>query len=175
MILVKSFNGRILVSLLVLVLLGGNAYGSMRILGMDEGNVQTVMGDSFDKFDRLTEQFFNNALSIAGDFGTTFRIDVQDNKDEYVVEAELPGIDKDSINLSYENSNIIINVYNNKEVKEEDKNYIKKERNFKAMTRALYLPNVVEDKISAKLDNGILTIHLPKDKKATKINTIKID
>ena len=171
----KGFNGRILVSLLVLVLVGGNAYGSMRILGMDEGKAQTVMGDSFDKFDKLTEQFFNNALSIAGDFGATFRIDVQDNKDEYVVEAELPGIDKDSINLSYENSNIVINVYNNNEVKEEDKNYIKKERNFKAMTRALYLPNVVEDKISAKLDNGILTIHLPKDKKAVKNKAIKID
>lgn len=170
----KVFSSRILASFLLLVLLGGSAYGSMRVLGFEPNEKQISFSDSFEQFDKLREQFFNNTLSLAGDLGATFRIDVQDNEDKYIVEAELPGIERESIKLSYENSNIIINVYNNKVVNEKDKNYIKKERNYSSMTRALYLPNVVEDKISAELKDGILTITLPKDKKAEKRNLIEI-
>ena len=79
------------------------------------------MSTGFEDFHNMLDDFFTNSWplrrSLAGD---TFKIDVQDNEKEYVVEAELPGIQKNDVNVSLEEGRLSISV-NKQEVKEEQK------------------------------------------------------
>lgn len=110
--------------------------------------------------------------SLAGD---TFKIDLQDNEKEYIVEAELPGIQKNEISLSLEEGRLQISV-KKEEIKEEtEKNYIHRERKFSAMTRNVFLADAASDDIKAKLTDGVLTIIVPKQVKPELTKQIEIE
>ena len=72
-----------------------------------------LMSTGFEDFHNMLDDFFTNSWplrrSLAGD---TFKIDIQDNEKEYVVEAELPGIQKNDVNVSMEEGRLIISVNN---------------------------------------------------------------
>ncbi|MEE9591346.1 MAG: Hsp20/alpha crystallin family protein [Thermodesulfobacteriota bacterium] len=90
-------------------------------------------------------------------------VDVIDRKDEVVVKAELPGIDKDKIDISIEDDNLIIKgeVKKEEEVKEEE--YYHCERTYKSFARAISIPTKVNSaKVKASFKDGILEVHLPK-------------
>ena len=127
--------------------------------------------DFVDVFN-IMDDFFNNDFFPANSFKyNTFKIDVKDSDTEYLIEAELPGIEKEEVNLDYNDGVLVISVEKNEEVKEEKENYIHKERRVAAMKRALQLKDVKEEEISAKLENGVLKITLPKSQKAnSKVN-----
>lgn len=99
-------------------------------------------------------------------------VDVVKNDNEYVVYATLPGVQKEDVNLAFEDSKLTISV---KEAKEETKEkeevkYILNERIKGFNSRTIYLKNVDETKISAKFNNGILEINVPlKEKKVSNI------
>ena len=131
-----------------------------------KSNVPSFFNDDvFDVFD----SFFSPRTAST----RNFRVDVQDLKDSYLVEAELPGIEKKDINIKYENENLIVSI-NMEETKEETENiYIHKERFSFSSERRIYLPDVDPKKLNAKLDNGILRIVLNKEE--AKINSYMID
>jgi HSP20 family protein len=107
--------------------------------------------------------------------GTYPLVDMQDKGNEIVVKAEIPGIEKEDINISVSNETVTIKgkIKKEKEVKGED--YLYSERSYGAFTRTLDLPTKVqEDKIKAKFENGVLEIHLPKDEES-KPREIKVD
>ena len=108
--------------------------------------------------------------SLAGD---TFKLDVQENEKEYLVEAELPGVDKDEISLSLVEGRLQISINKEERVEEDNKNYIHRERRYSSMCRNIYLADSDSENIKAKLDNGLLTITIPK--KPSTDNSIKID
>lgn len=118
----------------------------------------------FDLFD----DFFDNSRTAT----RNFKVDVKDLKDKYIVEAELPGIRKEDLNIKFENDYLTISV-NKEETKEEDVKYVYKERYSFAEERRMYLPDVDPTKLGAKLDNGILVITLNKSDNA--INSYMID
>ena len=126
-----------------------------------------VSNNVFDLFD----DFFNTTRTVVRDF----RVDVQDLKDKYLVEAELPGLKKEDINIKFENDYLTISVVKNEENNEEDKDkkYVHKERVEFRSERRMYLPDVDPKKLGAKLNNGILEITLNKAEE--KINSYMID
>lgn len=84
----------------------------------------------------------------------------------YYIEADIPGYNKEDIKLEVNNGNININV-NNMEL---NKKYLLQERNRKEISRHFYFKNIDEDSISAKYENGVLIISIPKkDVKHNKI------
>jgi HSP20 family protein len=103
----------------------------------------------------------------------TFKIDVQDNKTEYIVEAELPGASKDDISISLNEGRLNISFNKTENIEEKDKNYLHRERRSTSMSRNIVLADAAADGIKAKLDNGVLSITVPKKVKAD--NSVIID
>lgn len=102
---------------------------------------------------------FNDMFSDA--FSKEMKTDIEETDKEYILNVEVPGVKKENITVSFDSDNLIIKVKQDEETKEE-KNYVTKERYSMEMSRSYYLENVDENNISAKLENGILTLHINK-------------
>jgi HSP20 family protein len=113
--------------------------------------------------DSIFENFFNDSM-----FQTFFpnnglmKVDIKENDREFVIEADIPGAKKDEINLEIDENKLTISVNHNEEIKEEEENYIRRERRNSSMARTFAIDNIVADKAKAKFENGVLTITLPK-------------
>ena len=133
-------------------------------------------GSGFDDFYNMLDDFFSDnwmqGRSLVRD---TFKIDIEETENEYRIEAELPGIRKDDVSLSVEDDNLCISVNRMEEVNNDGKNYIHRERRANSMSRRVRLANAKLDDIKAKLEEGILTVTLPKYDKAAKARKIDIE
>ena len=94
-------------------------------------------------------------------------IDIYDSGSEVVIQAELPGIKKEDINVRVENNLLVLNGKKER-TQEIDKNdYYRSERGYGSFSRSYRLPNVVNaTKINAKFADGVLTLSLPKSEEA---------
>ncbi len=108
-------------------------------------------------------------------FFDTFKVDLRDDDKEYSIEAELPGIKKEEINIELNEGKLSISVERVENIDEEKKNYIHKERSISSMQRTIYLKDANAEDISAKLDNGILKIKVPKSDKLDSTHKIEIE
>ena len=93
---------------------------------------------------------------------TRIRADLQDKGNEYVLEAELPGVDRESINLEVHHGVLTISANDNREVKEDRDGYVYRERRVGTVSRSFDLEGVDEEGIRAEFSNGVLSVRLPK-------------
>jgi HSP20 family protein len=105
----------------------------------------------------------------------TFKVDVQENDNEYIIEADLPGVKKEEINLSFDHGRLGISVKKEEKIDEEKKNYIHKERRITSMCRNLYLADASGDDIKAKLEEGVLKINVAKKEQGKEEKKIDIE
>ena len=93
-----------------------------------------------------------------------FKVDVKDNGESYDLTAELPGLKKEDISLTYENNYLTIATKNeqSKDEKDEKGNYVRRERSQSSMSRSFYIDGIDDSKATADYKDGILSIHLPK-------------
>ena len=118
--------------------------------------------------------FFDNGNlenSFAG-----FKTDVMEKDGNYVLEAELPGFNKEDINVDLKDDILTISASHNEEKNEEDKEtrYIRKERHSSSYSRSFRVANVTHEDIKASYNNGVLEVTFPKretmpEKEAKKI------
>ena len=92
----------------------------------------------------------------AGDF----KIDVQDNENEYIVEAELPGVRKDEITVEMNDGRLTIFVKKERPWRKRGR-ITSIERRYSSMSRGIYLVDAQSEGIKAKLEDGILSIRIP--------------
>ncbi|WP_286191366.1 Hsp20/alpha crystallin family protein [Virgibacillus salexigens] len=107
-----------------------------------------------------------------------FKVDIQETDNEYLVDAELPGIKKNDIDVTLNDEGrltISVNREENVDTKDEDNNYIHQERRYDSMQRSLFLANAKTDDVKAKLEDGLLRISVGKDEQAVKDNSRKIE
>ena len=88
--------------------------------------------------------------------------DIREKENEYVVEAEMPGVKKEDIELVCENGVLTISAKTNQEKTKEEDHYIQRERVTGEYYRSFALKDIDEDNINAKLEEGMLYITLPK-------------
>lgn len=112
---------------------------------------KTNLVDDFQNF--FMDSFFSNKA---------LKTDIIENDKEYILKVDLPGVDKKNISLDFNNQYLTLAVNQEKDTEEENQNYIRKERSNFAYSRSYYLDKADEEKIKAKLDNGILTITIGK-------------
>lgn len=91
----------------------------------------------------------------------SFKIDVKKTDNGYMLEAELPGFDKDDIKISYEKDTLTIEGIHQENKDESSDHYVHQERTQMRMKRSIILPDVDDASIKAKLTKGILTVELP--------------
>jgi Molecular chaperone (small heat shock protein) len=118
------------------------------------------LNNEIDTFDNIIDQFFNN-LSYDPRFSLMNTNNVSnyynENEKEYYLTMDFPGMSKDDIEVTFDNNRLKISGQR-KSDKYDSYKYGKMERTFSVPS------NVETDKISAKIDNGVLKVLLPKTK-----------
>ena len=104
-------------------------------------------------------------------------VELHEHDNEYCVNAELPGVKKEDLDIDIDKNYITINAKKEEEKEESDKHYKKSEFHYGEFSRTVYFPNEIDtDKTSAKLEHGILKIKAPKmqpEKDKTKKLTVE--
>jgi HSP20 family protein len=140
-----------------------------------KNEIQKKEGRDFVDFYNMMDDFFNgNVTGIKGMKADTFKLDVKDQGDSFLVEAEMPGVKKDEIQIEYQDDHLIISVSQTEEVNEEKPNYIHRERRSSSMQRSVFLKDITAEKVDAQLEEGVLKIILPKNQPSEKKQPIKI-
>ena len=90
------------------------------------------------------------------------RVDINENKESYMIQADLPGMKKEEVDITYEDSVLTISGERSCQNDEDNTSHLC-ERVYGKFSRSFNLKNVIDlDKISAKFNDGVLTVELPK-------------
>lgn len=116
-----------------------------------------LMNDLFN--DRFFRSFFDMG-DMVGSAG--FRVDVREQDDAYILEAELPGVKPEDVTLTTEDDVLTIAADVNTEKKTDRSGYLYSERRTGHMERRFSLDGIRQEEIKATSQNGILTVTLPK-------------
>lgn len=121
-------------------------------------NLETKNNNGFmSLFDEFND-FFTDTLA------KDMKTNILENENDYVITSEIPGVNKDNVKIDVSDNTLTITVEKKNEGKNDNKNYIVKEISESTLTRSFYLDNMDEENITAKMDNGILTITVKKIK-----------
>lgn len=122
--------------------------------------MQEYMEQMMRAFPALENRYVSDTLSPLTDVAE------EDNK--VIVTTDLPGIDKENVELNLRDNLLVISAQKGKEEETEKEGYLRKERSFMRYYREIPLPDyVTEDGATAQLKNGVLTVTLPKTKAVT--------
>ncbi|KAK8800685.1 hypothetical protein WA158_000010 [Blastocystis sp. Blastoise] len=157
-------------------------YGPMRLrhhmienpIDKSKGNKKSKTGKNSEKHDELT--LFDDHEGMINPFYGFGRMDIKENKDNYEVSADLPGMEKDDINVELKDNVLTLSCERKGEKKEDDdeKNYHYYERHFGSYKRSMAVPTDVDvENVKADYTNGVLKLSLPKTK-TTEMETKKI-
>ena len=131
--------------------------------------------NEYSDFYNLIDDFFGNDFFQTPSLrSANFRVDVTEEADKYLVEAELPGFNKEDIAVDYEDGKLLIRATHEESEDADKPNYIHRERRMCSMQRMVYLKDIQADGISAELQNGLLKIALPKEAVAEKKVQIEV-
>ena len=113
----------------------------------------------FNYLDNVERSFWDGSISNMAQF----RCDVQDKGDSYLLEAELPGFEREDIGIDLDGTTLVITARHSSESGEKDKdgNYLRRERKFGSFSRSFDVSGVDTEHISAAYKNGGLELTLP--------------
>lgn len=112
--------------------------------------------DLFDNFFRDDDFFTKRQNNL-------MKTDVKELSDKYEIKIDLPGYEKENINLSLNNGYLEISAKMDKEDNEEEEKYVRRERFVGECSRSFYVgDDITEEDIDAEFKNGILKIEIPK-------------
>ena len=135
-----------------------------------------LLNTGFEDFYNMLDDFFSDSWSSRRSLTRdTFKINVQQNDADYLIEAELPGVNKDEIDVDLNDGRLTISVKREEKINEEKKNYIHRESRYSSMSRSIYLADADPKGIKAKLDNGVLSVNVPRQEKTVKADKIEIE
>ena len=122
--------------------------------------------NSFDLFDNffVDDDFFSKKER------NLMKTDIKEKKDKYIIEMDLPGYDKDNINLELNNGYLEISAKVEKEDNSDDEErFVRRERFVGECSRSIYVgEDMTNEDISAEIKNGILKIEVPKKEEEEK-------
>ncbi len=118
----------------------------------------------FDTFDNFTRDFFRKSNAEL----PAFRTDIRDTGDSFLLEAELPGFNKEDISLDLKDGILTITATHSEssEKKDDDGSYIRRERRYGSFQRSFDVTGIDVSAITAAYDSGVLAVSLPKAKPA---------
>jgi HSP20 family protein len=127
-------------------------------------NNSLSQGDAFRNF---VDSFFSNDFfsPVLSGFGSGFKADLKEDADSYKVEADLPGVKKDAIDLNFENNYLTISAKREDQKEDKGEGYVRRERSYGELKRSFYIDNVDDKNVTASFKDGVLEIVLPKIKK----------
>jgi len=126
-----------------------------------------------DEFESIARKAFEGGRALHD--GLVHSMDMYREKDDLVVKAELPGIQKKDLEITLEDGVLTLKAEKKQEAVTEDATYYSTERHFGNYTRTITLPfDIDAEKISTSFKNGLLEMRLPKAEES-KAKRIDID
>jgi len=116
--------------------------------------------------DRMLDRFYDDSdLAFNDRFNLHVPLDVIENDNEFIVKADVAGLDPDKIDITYTNNTLTIKgeVSDESEKTEKEGRYHLRERHYGSFSRTISMPGTVDvEHIEAETKNGVLELHLPK-------------
>ena len=148
-------------------------------------HVPNLRDEFLTPFDSLFDKMVNQAFPNFGqEFGVNFfgnssypRVNVADLKNEVLIEAEIAGLGKEDVSVEYEDGMLTIAGEKKSELENPEIRYVYRELKRSSFKRSFKVDDTVlnVEKISAKFDNGILNVRIPKKEVIeTKAKKVKI-
>lgn len=129
------------------------------------------MDRMFEDLDKTFKQFFGEPLMRRrkGFKRPAFRspaMNIKDEGDRYEINAEMPGIDKDDIEVEIRDDRVKISGETKEEKEEKEEDFVRRESGYRSFYRELPMGDeVISDEAEASYNNGVLEITLPKREK----------
>lgn len=142
------------------------------VIPFDRRRNQTSIIDFNIAMEEVINNLWNFDKALLSD---NFKLDVKEDEEEYTIEAEVPGVNREEISIDFNDSRLTITVCKEKTNEKETKKYLHKERLSGTIRRSVYLRYGVADGIKAKLENGLLKIRVEKDSDILKKKKINIE
>ena len=111
---------------------------------------------------RLFDLFDNFDQELLPTMTGSFRTDILDQGEAYVLQAELPGFHKEDIKVELKEGVLTIEAKRAEQSEEEKEGYVRRERRTGTFSRRFNVTGIQENAISAKFHDGILELTLPK-------------
>jgi HSP20 family protein len=111
------------------------------------------------------QRYFEDFPAFGSEMESSFypRIDISEDEQSLMVEAEIPGTKKEDIKITLEDNILTIKGEKKREEQKKDHNYYRNERCYGAFTRSFTLPvEVNPDEVEANFEHGMLTLKLAK-------------
>ncbi len=131
------------------------------------------LGRLRSEIDEMFERFWRDPFSLAGPEGFASRFDigprvnVSEDEDAVIVEAELPGVKPDDVDIQIVGGALQIRGHVEQEHKDERRNVHYQERRYGSFQRAIPLPSTIDtENVSAEFANGVLTVRVAKNPEA---------
>ena len=120
--------------------------------------------DPFDLMDRMFGDLWSNDWNGSLACTTGMKTDVLDEGDHYLMEAELPGFNKEDIHIDLKDDVLTVSATHNENTDEKDKkgNYVRRERRYASYERSFRVDDLNTEDIDAAYENGVLSIKIPK-------------
>ncbi|MEA5409844.1 Hsp20/alpha crystallin family protein [Haloarculaceae archaeon H-GB2-1] len=134
-------------------------------------------------FERMSRQFEEASHKLESESplgglasgGESMAIDLVEHDDEFVVTADLPGFEREDVEIRMTDHTLRIDASHEESIDEEDEEYIRHERRQQSVRRSIRLPGEVDtDNVTATMQNGVLTLTLPR-RESEKGHTIEIE
>lgn len=141
--------------------------------------IPRALGILHDEMDRVFSDFFRGDLVDNGSFFSGSwapAIDVSETDDSYIIRAELPGMKKEDVKITVNNTLVTIRGEKRNEAEDKSRTYHRIERSYGSFERSFNLPGAVKSSsVEARFEDGLLTVALPKTEEAKeKVHDIKI-
>ncbi|MGX9976812.1 Hsp20/alpha crystallin family protein [Staphylococcus gallinarum] len=102
---------------------------------------------------------------------SNFKVNVYQQSNNYTITAELPGFNKEDINIEYDNNILTISAgRSDNEATENEQQYLIRERNTKKQSRQFIFKHIDTTNINATMEDGMLIVNLPMKQNKTQIN-----
>jgi len=119
------------------------------------------------------DDFFRPFFSDSG--RECFRVDVSDQGESYLLEADLPGLSREKIHVDVEDGVLTISTEGYGEEERRDGEYIYSERRAGQCARSFSLNQIDEEHISARYEDGVLRVTLPKTREEKRGKSVEIE
>jgi HSP20 family protein len=127
-------------------------------------------------FNSFIDRFFNENLPAeTGGVRFSPSVDILEDKESFEIQLAIPGLKKDEFNIEVDEKTLTVKGERKFATEKQEKNYHAVGTQYGSFTRSFQLPATVsEEKISAKYEDGILHVILPKDEKKILKKTIEV-
>lgn len=133
----------------------------MSIVRHRPSNLWQEMNHIFDQLPEARRNLTDGSVVETGDWAPA--VDIHENENNFIIHADLPGIDKENIDVSMENNTLTIKGERNHFHEDKHKDYVRTERVMGRFYRRFTLPDTADsENITAKTEKGVLEVTIPK-------------